>query len=50
MSTYIQNIALTEEEYVKPQIEVIDIENEGILASSAGSFGNGGGYQSPGWS
>jgi len=46
---YTKNIALTEEEYVKPQIEVIEIENEGILAASsdAGGFGDGGGYD--GW-
>ena len=31
--------------YVKPRIEVIAVENEGILASSAGSFGSGGGYE-----
>ena len=31
--------------YVKPQIEVIAVENEGILASSSGTFGNGGGYE-----
>jgi hypothetical protein len=42
---YIRDVVLTEEEYVKPQIEIIEIENEeGILASSAGSFGDGGGY------
>ena len=39
--------ALTEEQYVKPAIEVIEIENEGVLASSAGGFGDGGGYN--GW-
>ena len=44
----IDNVVLMEEKYIKPQIEVIEIENEkGILASSAGSFGDGGGY--PGW-
>ena len=36
------------EEYVKPEIEVIEIDNEGdIFASSAGGFGDGGGYD--GW-
>jgi len=44
----IDNVVLTEEEYVKPRIEVIEIENEeGILASSAGGFGDGGSYN--GW-
>jgi len=42
---YVENVVLTEKEYVKPRIEVIEIENEeGILASSAGGFGNGGDY------
>ena len=38
---------LTTEEYVKPQIEVIEIDNEGILAASsgdAGGFNDGGGW------
>ena len=42
-----ENIVLTTEEYVKPEVEVIEIENEGILASSAGGYGDGGGYD--GW-
>jgi len=48
---YTKNIALTEEEYVKPQIEIIEVENEGILAASSGSggFGPGGGYEDPTW-
>ena len=43
---YIENVVLTEKEYVKPQIEVIDVESEGILAASsdAGSFSDGGSY------
>ena len=45
--------SLAKEEYVKPQIEIIAIDNEGILASSepgnAGGFGNGGGLADPGW-
>jgi hypothetical protein len=43
---YIENVALIEEEYVKPRIEIIDIESEGILAASsdAGGFGHGDGY------
>jgi len=38
---------LTTEAYVKPEIEVIAVDNEGILASSAGKFGDGGGHE--GW-
>ena len=30
-------------EYVKPDIEIIEIDNKGILASSTTGFGNGGG-------
>jgi hypothetical protein len=43
---YIRDVVLTEDEYVKPQIEVIDVESEGILAASSdvGSFGDGGSY------
>jgi len=48
MNTSKENIVLTTEEYVKPEVEVIEIENEGILASSAGGYGDGGGYD--GWS
>ena len=44
----IKNTALTPGMYVKPAIEVITVDNEGILASSAGEFGDGGGYD--GWS
>jgi len=32
----IKNIVLTEGEYVKPQIEIIDIDNETVLAASFG--------------
>ena len=46
---FTKNIVLTEEEYVKPQIEIIEVENEGVLASSAAGFGDGGGFESPGW-
>ena len=46
---YTKNIALTEEEYVKPQIEIIEVENEGVLASSATGFGSGGGFEDPLW-
>ena len=35
------------EAYTKPTIEIIAIDNEGILASSSGTFGDGGGYD--GW-
>jgi hypothetical protein len=40
----IKYLALTSEEYVKPQIEIIEIDNEGILAASInpGGFGDGG--------
>ena len=38
---------VTTEAYVKPEIEVIAVDNEGILASSAGKFGDGSGYN--GW-
>ena len=48
-SQNINTVVLTEEQYVKPAIEVIEIENEGVLASSAGGFGDGGGYIDPGW-
>ena len=45
MMKSIDNVVLTEKKYVKPQIEVIEIENEeGILASSVSDFGDGGGY------
>ena len=49
---FIKDIALTEEEYVKPQIEVISVDSESsILASSSpgsgGGFGSGGVF--PGW-
>ena len=46
---YIENGVLTEEEYVKPRIEVIEVESEGILAASTvtGDFGHGGSYD--GW-
>ena len=45
----IKYTALAAEEYIKPGIEVIEIDNsEGILASSAGGFGDGSGYD--GWS
>ena len=39
---------LTAEEYVKPQIEAIEIDNEGILAASGdgGGFSDGGGWTS----
>ena len=48
MMQSIDNVMLTEEKYVKPQIEVKEVENEeSILASSAGGFGAGGGYE--GW-
>ena len=45
---YIRDVVLTEDEYVKPQIEAIDIESEGILAASsdASDFGHGGDYDS----
>ena len=51
---YTKNIALTEEEYVKPRIEIIEVENEGILAASSGfgssgGFGPGGGFIDPFW-
>ena len=39
----IKKAALTTEEYVKPEIEIIEIDNEGILASSTVRFGDGGG-------
>ena len=39
----IKKVALTAEEYVKPGIEIIEIDNEGILASSTVGFGDGGG-------
>ena len=45
----INNTAVTEQKYVKPQIDVIEIENEGILAASSGSMDDGGGYWAPGW-
>ena len=51
----IKQAVAAKEEYVKPQIEIIEIDNEGILASSdntpsgAGGFGNGRGASSPGW-
>jgi len=41
----IKNRVLTSEEYVKPEIEIIEIDNEGsILAASGGldGFGDGG--------
>ena len=40
----IKNVALASEEYVKPEIEIIEIDNEGILAASGdlGGFGDGG--------
>ena len=38
---------VTTETYVKPEIEVIAVDNEGILASSVGEFGDGGGHN--GW-
>ena len=33
------------EEYIKPEIEVVEIDNEGILASSITGFGDGGGTE-----
>ena len=47
---YIRDVVLTEEEYVKPQIEVIKVESEGIIfaaSSAAWIFGHGGIYE--GW-
>ena len=44
-----KNIINIREEYVAPQIEIIAIDNECILASSLADFGDGGGYQEPGW-
>ena len=38
---------LTAEEYVKPQIEVIEIDNEGSILAASGSLGgfdDGGGW------
>jgi len=52
MNTCKENIVLTTEEYVKPEVEVIEIENEeGILAASGslGGFDNGGGYEDLLW-
>jgi len=43
----IKYIALTSEEYVKPQIEVIEIDNEGSILAASGSLGgfdDGGGW------
>ena len=43
----IRNIIEKPIEYVKPSIEIIEIENEGILAASGESFGFDDGYN--GW-
>ena len=41
MKEYPNNATLAEDEYVKPQIEIMEIENEGILAASGvGTSGN----------
>ena len=44
-----KNIINIREEYEAPQIEIVDIDNEGILASSLEGFGDGGGYRGSGW-
>jgi len=40
----IKNAVLASEEYVEPEIEIIEIDNEGILAASGSldGFGDGG--------
>ena len=40
------------EEYIKPQIEVIEIDTEGSILAASGSLGgfmDGGGWSSLGW-
>ena len=47
MSTEKRVNSAGQNEYIKPAIEVIKVENEGILASSAPDFEPGGGHS--GW-
>ena len=44
-----KNIINIREEYEKPQIEIITVDNEGILAMSTTDFGDSGGYRGSGW-
>ena len=44
----IKNIIYQPIEYITPSIEIIEIENEGILAASGEGFGFDGGHE--GWS